>query len=152
MLISWLTSHHPPGHRPFTDHTQTIHRPCKTCMPMRQSSTKPLPQIPIGGNLLSSCVLKTSTSDSYWRQFAITLWGRLPYWMVLFINYSGGLFACSLVMASLINYEVKCMVSRRPKWPKWCKYLKESLLPFVWSLLQFVWTVFIYRNGLLNNL
>ena len=32
---------------------------------MRQSSTKPLPQIPIGGNLLSSSVLKTSTSDSY---------------------------------------------------------------------------------------
>ena len=30
---------------------------------MRQSSTKPLPPIPIGGNLLSHCVLKTSTSN-----------------------------------------------------------------------------------------
>ena len=32
---------------------------------MRQSSTKPLPLIPIGGNLLSRCVLETSTSYSH---------------------------------------------------------------------------------------
>ena len=46
---------------------------------MRQSSTKPLPPIPIGGNLLSRCVLETSTSDSHSRKFAITLSGRLSY-------------------------------------------------------------------------
>ena len=58
---------------------------------MRQSSTKPLPLIPIGGNLLSRCVIETSTSYSHWRQFAITLSGRLPYsvnYKPLFVKYS----------------------------------------------------------------
>ena len=43
----------------------------------------------IDGNLISRCVLETSTEYSHWRQFAITISRRLPYLFELIIQKFG---------------------------------------------------------------
>ena len=42
-----------------------IHGSFRSRDQMRQSSTKPLPQIPVDGNVLSRCGLETTTSNSH---------------------------------------------------------------------------------------